>query len=112
MSFFHLFDWDEQVAIGKRIVSLLRPRPGSVLVGRQVGRIRNSEGPASEGALIKYYHNEESWKELWEVVQRETGTRWKVDALGESWGETASPETLRMVREQGQMKLRFLVKRE
>jgi len=112
MSFFHLFTWDQQIVIAKRIITLLRPRPGSLLVGRQVGKIRHSEDPEAEGSLIGYYHNEESWRAMWEVVGRETGTRWRVDVVGEKWGETASEEILRLVREQGQIKVRFVVRRE
>lgn len=112
MSFFHLFTWDQQILIAKRIVTLLRPQPGSLLVGRQVGKVKHSEGPEPEGSLIGYYHNEESWRAMWGVVGRETGTRWRVHVVGEKWGETGSEEILRLVREQGQIKVRFVVRRE
>lgn len=49
---------------------------------------------------------------MWRVVGRETRTRWAVDVVGEKWGETASEEILRLVREQGQIKIRFVVRRE
>lgn len=112
MSFFHLFTWDQQILVAKCIITLLRPQPGSLLVGRQVGKVKHSEGPEAGESLIGYFHNEESWREMWEVVARETGTRWRVDVVEEKWGETASEEILRLVREQGQIKVRFVVRRE
>jgi hypothetical protein len=38
-SFFHLFDWDGQFATAKRVAELLKPEPGAMLLGRQVGNI-------------------------------------------------------------------------
>ena len=48
-SFLHLFDWARQVTVCKRIVSLLRPRPGSCVFGRQVGNVAAKEAQR-EGA--------------------------------------------------------------
>lgn len=110
MSFFYLFDWDAQVVVVKRIVSLLCLRPGSLLVGRHVGCIRPCKGP--DGGVLGYCHNEETWKKLWEIVSKETGTKWKVDVVSDPWGSAPNPTIMKMVNEQGMIKVRFEVRRE
>ena len=62
--------------------------------------------------MLGYCHNEESWKQLWEVVGKETGSKWKVDVVTEVWGLSPAPEILEMVREQGIIKLRFEIRRQ
>jgi len=63
-SLFHLFNEEKQFELGKRLVTLLDPRPGSIIFG-------------SHGALpIKGYrrsplrnmfcHSPESWTQMWE----------------------------------------------
>nr|A0A348HAY0.1 RecName: Full=O-methyltransferase phiE; AltName: Full=Phomoidride biosynthesis cluster protein E [fungal sp. ATCC 74256]BBG28502.1 putative methyltransferase [fungal sp. ATCC 74256] len=77
-SFFHLFDWDQQVTAAKRVVRLLRPQPGSILVGKQAGDV-NAGQKSRPGKLgSRYRHNAESWKKLWQQVAAETGTQWEV----------------------------------
>jgi SAM-dependent methyltransferase len=81
-SFFHLFDWDDQVKAAKRTVQLLKPVPGSLIIGRQ-GAKANFAGSEAHVQKEKtaFWHNVESWKKLWEHVGQETGTEWKVDAI-------------------------------
>jgi SAM-dependent methyltransferase len=38
-SFLHLFGYDEQLEVCAKIVKLLKPKKGSLLVGRQVGQV-------------------------------------------------------------------------
>lgn len=83
-SFFHLFSWDHQISISKRVVSLLRAKPGSLLIGRQVGRV-NPPDPDDKDAPQHYRHDAATWKRLWKQVARETGTEWDVDAWTEDW---------------------------
>ncbi|KAJ6017898.1 hypothetical protein N7451_001277 [Penicillium sp. IBT 35674x] len=84
-SFFHLFSRDQQIIVAKRVVGLLRARPGSLLIGRQIGCAdpddTNSEGKES----LLYRHNLETWKSLWKQVQEETGTQWEVEGGFEDW---------------------------
>lgn len=82
-SFFHLFHLDEQVQIAKRIVQLLRPQKGSMVIGRQLGNLVAGEkqiktDPA--GGESMYRHNAESWREMWKQVEEETETEWEVEA--------------------------------
>lgn len=111
MSFFHFFDWAAQLAVVKRIEGLLRPRPGSLLVGRHVGCTRPCKGP--DGSVLGYYcHNEETCKQLWDIVSKETGTKWKVNVVSDSWGSAPNPRIMSMVQGQGMNKVRFVVRRE
>ncbi len=75
---FHLFNWDEQVKMARRCLQLLSPKVGRALIcGGQVGNINAG---ARRGGM-RYRHNEESWKRLWEdVVQLEPG-RDKIKAI-------------------------------
>ncbi|KAJ9249617.1 hypothetical protein DTO207G8_6591 [Paecilomyces variotii] len=105
-SFFHLFDWDQQVAIAKQAVSILRHRPGSLIVGRQVGHVEAKEDPRRSGAGLRYKHNPESWQKLWDQVGSETGSKWKVEAYAEPFNHG-----MRLVHDEGTIRLRFAVRR-
>ncbi|PYI09377.1 hypothetical protein BO78DRAFT_362877 [Aspergillus sclerotiicarbonarius CBS 121057] len=86
-SFFHLFDWAGQVATAKQIVKLLKPKPGSIVVGRHVGDFRAGERSEGESELKTrlYRHDLESWRRLWKQVESETGTQWEVEVTAEEW---------------------------
>lgn len=107
-SFFHLFDWDQQMAAAKRVTQLLRPRPGSLLVGRQVGLKEPGVRPRVERASTAYRHNVDSWKKFWDQVGKETGTAWQVDARAEEWRDD---EIDRRPHHNGSFRLRFAVRR-
>jgi hypothetical protein len=80
-SFFHLFDWEGQVAAAKKIVGLFRSDSDSLLVGRQAGRAEAGDFTAQiEQTKSRYWHNPESWAKLWKQVGEETRTNWKVEA--------------------------------
>jgi SAM-dependent methyltransferase len=78
-SFFHLFDWNQQVCAAKRVVQLLKPQKGSMLVGRQAGDVNAGEKSRPGKLGSRYRHNAESWKKLWAQVARETGTQWGIN---------------------------------
>ena len=83
-SFFHLFDWEGQIKVAKRIIRLLKPAYGSLILGRQGGKTEAGDLTHLKRELTSYWHNAESWTKLWKQVSEETGTEWKVDAvLGE-----------------------------
>ncbi|KAJ5659293.1 hypothetical protein N7507_005744 [Penicillium longicatenatum] len=88
-SFFHLFNWDQQVIAAKRIVSLLRAQPGSLLIGRQVGCFDPVDPDVINKASEHYCHNLETWKRLWLQVQVETATEWEVDGGLDGWAATS-----------------------
>lgn len=94
-SFFHLFTWTQQLFIGNRLVSFLKPGTRNGLIyGRHVG----IADPRSSGLETQtpHLHNQESFQKLWDEVGSMTNTKWLVqteqeealtDALFESDSE-------------------------
>lgn len=78
-SFFHLFDWDDQVRAAKRIVRMLKPKDPNVFIfGRQVGceEAGKQTGPRN---YTRYLHDAKSWQKMWDVVGEQTGTKWRTE---------------------------------
>ncbi|KAJ5090700.1 hypothetical protein N7532_009384, partial [Penicillium argentinense] len=86
-SFFHLFSWDQQVQAIKRVITLLRPEPGSLLIGRQAGREDPHDPDDKENSPSHFRHDSSTWKKLWDQVRRETGTKWQVETWKEEWAD-------------------------
>ncbi|KAK6008067.1 hypothetical protein QM012_004881 [Aureobasidium pullulans] len=85
-SFFHLFGYEGQKKIARRVVQLLKPKKDSLLVGRQVGNIRaHEEESSASGSGNMFLQNVESWKQMWKEIGEETGTQWKVEATLHEW---------------------------
>lgn len=83
-SFFHLFDWDDQVKAAKRVIQLLKAEPGVMIFGRQGAMVDAGSFAFAKKEQTVYWHNAESWEKLWKQVGDETGTEWSVEAsLGE-----------------------------
>lgn len=79
-AFFHLFSREEQFQIAKQVVNLIRPRPGSLILGGQLGNINPCSVPRQMGDGSRYRHDDASWIKMWEQVGQETGTNWKIEA--------------------------------
>ncbi|KAI9780434.1 MAG: hypothetical protein M1839_006708 [Geoglossum umbratile] len=80
-SFFPMFDWDSQVRIAKRIIQVLKPKPGSLVLGTQKASAAPGEYGSEWGPADKTYrHDVESFEKLWMLVGQETGTQWAVDS--------------------------------
>ncbi|KAM4055329.1 methyltransferase [Hirsutella rhossiliensis] len=76
---FHLFEWDDQVKLGIRLVEFFKPDvKNPMLIGRQIGDFHPLD-PAThaEQGLGWYRHNIETWQQLWDRIGEETGTKWK-----------------------------------
>ena len=95
-SFLHLFGWDDQLKLCKRIIKVLKPRKGSLIFGRQTGNLKGQEVPGGscvgDSNAVVWRHDVESFTKLWEVAGRETETKWKtwgeLDGTGiPNWGE-------------------------
>lgn len=83
-SFFHLFNWTQQLYVGKRLVGFLKRGTRNALIfGRQIGTSR--AGPSSFGSMSPYLHDKNSFQRLWDEVGFLTNTRWTVEmeAAGE-----------------------------
>ena len=79
-SFFHLFPRPRQLIAAKTVTTILKPSPGSMLVGRQLGSTKPGEYDVMKDGRWQFRHDVQSWTELWDEVGRETGTRWRVEA--------------------------------
>ncbi|KAI5276330.1 hypothetical protein E4T47_00754 [Aureobasidium subglaciale] len=85
-SFFHLFGYEGQKKIARRVVQLLKPQKDSLLVGRQVGNINaHEEESSASGSGNMFLQNVDSWKQMWSEIEEETGTKWKAEAALEDW---------------------------
>lgn len=119
-SFFHIFSWDDQIKICKRMIKLLKPQKGSMIFGRQTGNLKGQEvvnAADSRGSHCSYRqgdtsrvwrHDVESFKKMWDVAGEETGTKWKV------WAELDTGEGMdgkRQWAEKGLRRMRFDVER-
>lgn len=124
-SFFHLFDYADQYKIALRVVELLNPKSGSMLIGRQVGNVNpgDYQREGYPGEQKRFRHDGKTWAELWRKVGEETGTKWDVDAHmedhgfgmggpGKKDGEQNGESKLEELRhEPGTKRIRFVVKR-
>ncbi len=80
-SFFHLFDWNDQVRAARRAVQLLKPVSGSLIIGRQGGKPEAGSFSHIKKEMTAFWHNPESWAKMWKQVGEETGTEWKAEAV-------------------------------
>jgi hypothetical protein len=80
-SFFHLWGWDDQVEVSKKVASLLRPEKGSMIVGRQVGAVTAAEKDhISNPTGTMYRHNVESFQKMWKGISADLGIPFTVEA--------------------------------
>lgn len=105
-SFFHLFSWEEQKSVAHQVLKLMKPREGSLLVGRQVGSKTPDEKARRGGSGTRYRHNLESWRNMWKEVSDEAGVQVQVDGKEGDLPEWAKPFT-----EVGDLILHFSVRR-
>lgn len=92
--FLHCFDLSTQLRACRRIVRLLKPEPGVMVVGKtggvaatgRNGREEVTKGPVGSlggVAVTSFLHDVNSFQTLWEEVGRESGTKWEVEAAEE-----------------------------
>lgn len=77
--FLHLFDLDKQYKACERIVALLKPEKGVLIVGQQIGKVEAGSLLVGEGRMM-YKHNPESFENMWKEIGSVTGTEWEVRA--------------------------------
>lgn len=77
-SFFHLFNWIQQVYIGKRLVGFLKHGTRNALIyGRHIGTSR--PGVSALGGMSPYLHDKNSFQRLWDDIGDLTNTKWTVE---------------------------------
>lgn len=88
-SLFHMWDYDVQLRVARRMVAMCRDREGVMITGRQMGSLLGGRYPMTgmkEGGSTNYRHNVETIKGFWHDVGEATNTRWTVEA-DTYWGE-------------------------
>ena len=83
--FLHLWDRPHQIEVAARMVSFLKPQPGSLFCGSQNGLPEAEEAPIAEGAFAGqqksfFLGNADTIKEIWNEVAARTGTEWNVES--------------------------------
>jgi hypothetical protein len=111
-SFFHLFGYEQQVEVAKRVVKLLRPVPGSLILGRQVGSAKPGVMVRPQSGRTMFRHDERTWTEMWEKVGEELGVKFEVDAKLEEMKEPSLEREEKRGKElqDGTRRLRFVVR--
>ena len=91
--FLHHFDHPTCVTVCARVARLLKARPGSLVMGVQVGSLVADVKPIPipSGGIL-YRQDIQSLERVWAEVGKLTGTEWKVEArlergkgFGEKW---------------------------
>lgn len=112
-SFIHLFDYQGQVDVSKRLVQLLRPVKDVMVVGRQVGNLRPGEFPHNTDTTgTMFRHDDKTFAEMWKRVGAETGTSWRVDVRLKEISTVAGRSTSGLLDDPNSRYLLFAVRRE
>lgn len=76
----HLFNWDDQVTLGSRLVKFFKRDANAMLVGRQIGTLYpTKQGTQKDQDIPGWYrHNLETWQQMWDEIGDKTGTQWRV----------------------------------
>ncbi|KAL6703698.1 hypothetical protein ACN47E_009392 [Coniothyrium glycines] len=77
-SFFHLWGYEKQIQVSKAVAALLCPKPGSMILGRQVGAVEAAEQVSATGTM--YRHNVESLRKQWQEIGKDLGIEFQVEA--------------------------------
>lgn len=73
-SFFHQFSWEEQIESLTKCLRLLKPQPGSMLLGRQIATVE--PGVVKHPALRSgeaYHHSIDTWERLVAEIAENVG---------------------------------------
>ncbi|OJJ70222.1 hypothetical protein ASPBRDRAFT_129693, partial [Aspergillus brasiliensis CBS 101740] len=103
--FLHLWDWNGQISVAKRMIDLLALQEDDLITGVQFGR---EDAGLWEVLTLKYsifLHNPASFAKMWRRIGEETGTRWLV------WSRTECEKSLAQMTPNG-FRLRWYVRFE
>lgn len=84
----HQWDWDTQVRASKNLAALSSPEPGSIIIGFQCGTTDIEERTRinlEEGKDTWTVHSPETFRKMWEIVEKETATKWECEAEMCEW---------------------------
>lgn len=111
-AFFHLFDYEDQKKIGRRVVRLLKPQQGSLLVGRQVGNVKGGEFDHRTNPKQKMFrHDVETWKQMWKEIGEGTDTVWEANAELHIWHGVIPSGIQQQWQPEGVRQIKFSVRR-
>ncbi|KAK2031632.1 methyltransferase domain-containing protein [Colletotrichum zoysiae] len=77
--FLHLWDREGQMAVLRRVIRLLKQRPGATMVGTTSGHDDGISQPGVGGNMT-LRHNLETWGDMWAELSEQTGTKWELKA--------------------------------
>ena len=106
--FLHLFSWEKQIQIAKKMVAT--SKNNTIIMGSQMGKTQAREKLSPRGTM--FCHTPQTFQKMWEQVGNETGTTWKVEANMldlDEWG--LQPEDYAWM-EKDNRALNFIVQRE
>jgi hypothetical protein len=75
----HIWDRPAQLEACRRVVELLRPQPGALVVGQCVGHLDGVSSPG-RGSNTIFKHNVKTFRDMWTELGQLTGTRREVRA--------------------------------
>jgi hypothetical protein len=73
--FMHMWGWDKQVEIAKRMIHLLSSEKGAIVTGVHFGSQSPGKWAAAKNKQM-FLHNSDTLNELWQQCARETATSW------------------------------------
>jgi hypothetical protein len=73
--FMHLWDWEKQIEVAKRMIYLLAPEKGAIITGLHFGSRSAGMWEAVKESPM-FVHNSTTLKHLWDQCAQETGTLW------------------------------------
>lgn len=80
-SFFHLFDYENQIKVSTAVAKLLRPEKGSMILGRQIGAVdAGTHDHKTNPTGTMYRHNPGTLQEMWKKIGDDLGMSFSVDA--------------------------------
>lgn len=107
LMFLHIWDYKNQVAACKRILKLLKPEKGSLLIGASTGSVKPGEEwykpPLVPQERSIYRHSNETFVQMWNEIEEDLGIRVKVECTYDDEGERAA----RLKEEEGKGKGHF-----
>lgn len=85
----HLSDCTTQITAAKNLVAL--SKPGTWILGYQIGSrigravpniVQKDEGDegTADGENMAFFHSEQTWRHMWKIVERVSGTKWRVES--------------------------------